>query len=719
MGYLGRRIGLSQDQGDSNPGAANGAVGGGILDLFANGYFERQGNLYNAPGAPPPEGMIATGGIISDYVSGSDVYRTHIFTSTGAFDVTAIGNLPAQVDYLVIGGGGGGGGENMGTVTGTGRGGGGGGAGGYRTSMPEGPGGPSASAEGKLTAAVASYTITVGAGGLGGTPSPGNITPGSFSNFAHPSPIRSEGGGAGRMQPHDGHSGGSGGGGAGATSGGPYAGGLGNRVANDPTTPAPNQGYAGGGGYGFSPDNSGSGGGGGGAGGAAADGGSGGPAVGRGGYGGAGKTSTITGTSTARAGGGAAGNTPGGNHDPQGGAAGGGSGGNGGSPTPQDQRDGDDGTSGTGSGGGGGGGTSPYAPNAVNGGNGAGGFVAIRYQIAQLGGQQKATGGAISFYGDKTIHTFTSSQNFTTTSDWVDGNVEYVVVGGGGAGGDSIGGGGGAGGFITGSTPVTGTGTAIAVTVGGGGGQNTNSRGGVGTPSTFGSPLTAWGGGGGGSDNSGLQGATNGGSGGGASVQSTAPYIGAGDRQTDTSTPAPISPQGYSGGGGSTDAAYIGLAGGGGGAGGVGESAPTSNWAPGTRSGHGGIGKQAPATFHNPVAAPTAVTGGGLGAPGPTGTNVSGGTPGKFWFAGGGGGGGDQRPAGNSNNPPHAGGTGGSGPGGGGPYAGGGNGENTNEGGGRGIVNTGGGGGGGQAAPASGTIAGRGASGLVLIAYPS
>ena len=53
MGYLGRRIGLSQDQGDSNPGAAGGAVGGGILDLFTNGYFERQGDIYNAPGAPP------------------------------------------------------------------------------------------------------------------------------------------------------------------------------------------------------------------------------------------------------------------------------------------------------------------------------------------------------------------------------------------------------------------------------------------------------------------------------------------------------------------------------------------------------------------------------------------------------------------------------------------------------------------------------------------
>ena len=54
MGYLGRRIGLSQDSGDSNPGGADGAVGGGILDLFTNGYFERQGDIYNAPGAASP-----------------------------------------------------------------------------------------------------------------------------------------------------------------------------------------------------------------------------------------------------------------------------------------------------------------------------------------------------------------------------------------------------------------------------------------------------------------------------------------------------------------------------------------------------------------------------------------------------------------------------------------------------------------------------------------
>ena len=130
MGYLGRRIGLSQDQGDSNPGGANGAVGGGILDLFANGYFERQGGIYNNPGASAA-GLQASGGVISDYVIGSDVYRAHIFTSSGTFEVDSIGTYGSDVDYLVIGGGGGGG-HNQG---------GGGGAGGYRTSMPEGPGG--------------------------------------------------------------------------------------------------------------------------------------------------------------------------------------------------------------------------------------------------------------------------------------------------------------------------------------------------------------------------------------------------------------------------------------------------------------------------------------------------------------------------------------------------------------------------------------------------
>ena len=153
MGYLGRRIGLSQDSGDSNPGGADGAVGGGLLDLFAHGYFERQGDLYNAP-AVAPQGMTATGGIISDYASGDYVYRAHTFTSSGTFVVSDVGNQSTSLDWLIVAGGGSGGG-NIG---------GGGGAGGLRTSMPEGPGGPSPSSESAITATVRTYTVTVGAG---------------------------------------------------------------------------------------------------------------------------------------------------------------------------------------------------------------------------------------------------------------------------------------------------------------------------------------------------------------------------------------------------------------------------------------------------------------------------------------------------------------------------------------------------------------------------
>ena len=53
--------------------------------------------------------MTATGGVISDYTSGSAIYRAHIFTSSGTFSVTALGtNSPtAGVEYLVVSGGGG------------------------------------------------------------------------------------------------------------------------------------------------------------------------------------------------------------------------------------------------------------------------------------------------------------------------------------------------------------------------------------------------------------------------------------------------------------------------------------------------------------------------------------------------------------------------------------------------------------------------------------
>ena len=110
MGYLGRRIGLSQDKaGPSSPAGADGAVGGGVLDLFASGYFQRQGNIYNAPGIAP-SGLTATGGVISDYTDPGPgtIYRAHIFTGSGDFDVTA-NDTNADIDVLLVGGGGGGG----------------------------------------------------------------------------------------------------------------------------------------------------------------------------------------------------------------------------------------------------------------------------------------------------------------------------------------------------------------------------------------------------------------------------------------------------------------------------------------------------------------------------------------------------------------------------------------------------------------------------------
>jgi hypothetical protein len=72
----------------------------------------------------------------------------------------------------------------------------------------------------------------------------------------------------------------------------------------------------------------------------------------------------------------------------------------------------------------------------------------------------------ISYYGGKTIHTFTSSGTFTAPGSFSE-TVEYIVVAGGGGGGSS-GGGGGSGGYRTGTQPISGPNT-ITVTIGAGG----------------------------------------------------------------------------------------------------------------------------------------------------------------------------------------------------------------------------------------------------------
>ena len=210
MGYLGRRIGLSQGKaGPSSPTGADGAVGGGILDLFASGYFQREGSIYNAPGAPP-SGMSATGGTIADFVSGSDVYRAHVFTSSGTFVVSELAtdsNLGNDIEYLVVAGGGGGGDDDAG----------GGGAGGFRTNLT---GHPVKAAD--YTATVGTYTVTVGGGGLGAPDSGNDGSRGSNSEFypgsvSYPSTerIRAVGGGGGFKNPVPSAAPGGSGGGAG------------------------------------------------------------------------------------------------------------------------------------------------------------------------------------------------------------------------------------------------------------------------------------------------------------------------------------------------------------------------------------------------------------------------------------------------------------------------------------------------------------------------
>ncbi len=276
-------------------------------------------------------------------------------TSISAF-TAAPGTV--SVDYLVVAGGGGGG-----TAFATVGGGGGGGAGSQRT--------------GSLSVSSQSYAVTVGAGGAGAPTNQG--TNGSDSIF---STITSTGGGGGGFGNSsggallNGKNGGSGGGGGGADSAS-GTGGTGTTGGNN-----------GGAGRGSSSE---TGGGGGGSGAVGAVGGN-----GTGGAGGVGTSSSITGSAVFYSGGGGGGGTG------AGGAGGNGGGGAGATNglTP---------TSGTANTGGGGGGSGDSNSSAVTAGAGGSGVVVISYTT----GSMIATGGAITTYGTKTVHTFNSSGTFT------------------------------------------------------------------------------------------------------------------------------------------------------------------------------------------------------------------------------------------------------------------------------------------------------------------
>ena len=674
--------------------------------VFTGFRFGFGASFVEAGGAGGGSGIDATGGTISDYEDSGTMYRAHIFTVSGGLTVNSLSNNPTYgdtVDWLVIGGGGGGGGSYDG---------GGGGAGGYRTSMPEGPGGPSPVAEATqdLTA-TGPYGVTIGAGG-NGDPSVQN---GGHTIFSLPTPIRSEGGGAGRNgnSSNAGNNGGSGGGGGGRNYTSDNLGGIGNVEAGS-ATPVPNQGYGGGQGAANDPPNERGGGGGGGSGGAGGAGYHHAPqpaSAGWGGIGGKGKASTIaygpTNPKFYACGGGGGG--------PYGGSEGGDilndgtagcMGGWGGQSSRRETRGSPGGSAifGTGSGGGG----ASYSPG--NGGKGAGGCVSVRYKIATSQLNTKATGGRIVYSGTKTIHVFEGTGTFDNTSG-SPLSIEYIVIAGGGSGGSNGGGGAGAGGYRTSTTTIS-TGPFTVSIGGGAAGTNVNGNdipGAKGTPSYVEFPtgtITATGGGFGGGGDPGAAGGGDGGSGGGGGQRNSNP---GGTGNEGGYTPAEGNNGGDSGPGSGAR-----CGGGGGGAGGAGPNGYAVQWGI-----PGGAGVQVPTTFRNN----TTFFDGGYGTPytsqpGRSGPSQSQGT----CFAGGGGSGCDFE----GNN-------GGSSPNvdeGGIAYGGGG------AGGGQaafnqpvpitfqlrgrahaGMTNTGGGGGGGSFTGTGTVLSGAGGSGIVIIAY--
>ena len=102
---------------------------GHLLEYYRNTFVEGGGGTNYV--TPPINGLAATGGVISDYIEPGpgNVYRAHVFTTSGQFDVTDTGNQGGTVEFLVVAGGGGGGARGGGNA------GGGGGAGGLRTNL--------------------------------------------------------------------------------------------------------------------------------------------------------------------------------------------------------------------------------------------------------------------------------------------------------------------------------------------------------------------------------------------------------------------------------------------------------------------------------------------------------------------------------------------------------------------------------------------------------
>ncbi len=475
-----------------------------------------------------------------------------------AFGWTGITTQTVSASYIVVAAGGGGGGYNNG---------GGGGAGGFQNGT--------ATLDTSLT-----YTITVGAGGVGGNTATGRGTNGTNSSFSAIVTASVGGGGGGGF---DGVSAGS----AGLAGGSGGGGGAGSISSGGAGTAG--QGNNGGTG------NLEAGGGGGGASAVGANAARPSVGVGVGGNGGAGTASTISGISVTYAGGGGGGaNAVTGSIAGVGGAGGGGTG----SRAATTQA-----TSGTANLGGGGGGQ--YGGSTLFGGAGGSGVVVISYPSPQ-----KFSGGVVTTSGGNVIHTFTTSGTLGPIVPLV---ASYLIVAGGGGGGSDSAGGGGAGGFLTGSNVAINENLSYLVTVGAGGagGTSTGVAGANGGNSSFsGYATSAIGGGGGGGRNA--NNAASGGSGGG----------GAGDTTNTLRTGAAGTVgQGNAGGNGvfGATAPSIIAGGGGGGAGAVGSA--------GISTGVGGNGGNGLASSISGISVTYA--GGGGGGEGKVSVTAAGGTGGS------------------------------------------------------------------------------------------
>ena len=633
MGMIGKRKG-SAAKGAGGVGTNNVNKIGGSLSKNDHWYLQQAFGMSYDPGLVP-SGHTATGGIISDYTDPTgDIYRAHVFNASGEFVISTLSDLyPATIEYLVVAGGGGGGcGYNPG---GSPYGVGGGGAGGLRTNLPGVVDGPPAGPNPAVTSpdpfpvAATTYPVVIGGGGRGGDVAISSSDPGysgSASALSQPGPTAAincdgGGGGGGNSGPTyaeaSGAQGGSGGGGnagpgtdPGAAGAGP-GGGSGNV---DPYTPP--QGNPGGTGSSSSPWPGGGGGGRGTAGwpGHASGSSGSGSEAGQGGFG---VQVFIAGPPTAQGAGVAAppgngigwfaGGGGGGRADSFGGWGGGGNG----EGDPNSRPYLVDGVANTGGGGGG-----CWGPALTNAGNGGSGCVIVRYQIGESQtNTAKASGGSISFYGGKTIHTFTTSGSLVAPT--IISDAEFVIVGGGGAGGEPQGGGGGAGSVVIHDGPFSITAATHPVVIGGGAGGT--ARQGSSTTLQWASAPTDYGatGGGGGGYPTGANGGSapvydggDGGSGGGGSnpggvagsVSNPFPNPGATEYGNAGGAHGGGSNGGGGGGAGPADANTgpdtPAQGGNNGGIGAPGGAAPSPTPAP-IRS-WGGSGKQLPATYRDP-----------------------------------------------------------------------------------------------------------------------